>query len=71
MAGVSGMHARRFLPANAVAALAWALSLGLGAYLAGPPLADAVGDIGLGGLAVAVAALLVAAVLRRRRRRRG
>jgi membrane-associated protein len=71
MAGVSGMQARRFLPANALAALAWALSLGLGAYLVGPPVADAIADIGIGGLALAAAALLVGAVLRRRRRRRG
>ena len=33
MAGISGMPARRFLPANGVAALIWALLVGLGAYV--------------------------------------
>jgi undecaprenyl-diphosphatase len=70
MAGVSGMHARRFLPANAVAALLWALSFGVGAYVAGPPIADAISDIGLIGLAVAAAVVLVSALVRWRRHRR-
>jgi membrane protein DedA with SNARE-associated domain len=43
------------LPANAVAALAWALGIGLGAYLAGPSIAEAIADLGVIGLAALVA----------------
>src|SRR4051812_2239943 len=50
MAGVSGMRFRRFIPANAICALAWALLVGLGAYFAGPSVADALGDVGTIGL---------------------
>jgi membrane protein DedA with SNARE-associated domain len=70
VAGTIGMSARRFLPANAIAAALWTLLVGLGAYIAGPTIADIVGDIGLAGLVVlGVLALAGAAtaVLRRRR----
>ncbi|MEY2513663.1 MAG: hypothetical protein QOJ89_1021 [bacterium] len=50
MAGVSGMPARRFAPANAIASLLWSLTIGLGAFLAGPSIADVVGDVGVAGL---------------------
>ncbi len=70
MAGVSGMRASRFLPANALAGLVWALLVGLGAFFAGPSVADLLGDIGTAGLvALAVAALVVMGVRRVRRRR--
>jgi membrane-associated protein len=68
MAGVSGMRARRFLPANAVASLVWALTIGLGAYVAGPSITDAIGDIGTVGLIALVAFVVLSAFLRRRRR---
>jgi membrane-associated protein len=62
MAGISGMRAGRFLAANAVSALAWVLLVGLGAYFAGPSIADIVDDLGLVGLIVlAVAAVLTVA----------
>jgi membrane-associated protein len=69
MAGVSAMRARRFLPANAIAALVWALTIGVGAYVAGPSIADAFSDIGLVGLVIAAAAVLLLIPLRNRRRR--
>jgi membrane protein DedA with SNARE-associated domain len=69
MAGVSAMPARRFLVANAIAALVWALTIGGGAYVAGPPIADAVSDLGLVGIAIA-AAVVVISILRRRHRHR-
>jgi membrane protein DedA with SNARE-associated domain len=69
MAGVSAMRARRFLPANAIAALVWALTIGVGAYLAGPPIAEAFSDIGLVGLAIAAAVTIVFVAVRHRRGR--
>jgi membrane protein DedA with SNARE-associated domain len=68
MAGVSGMPAPRFLPANAVAALAWAFGIGLGAYLAGPSIAEAIADLGAVGLAALLALVALFAVGRRLRR---
>ena len=62
MAGVSGMRVGRFLAANAVAAIVWGLLVGLGAYFAGPSIAELVDDIGIVGLIVlAVAAALTVA----------
>jgi membrane protein DedA with SNARE-associated domain len=55
MAGVSRMRAAKFLPLNALSALIWALGVGLGAYFAGPSVADVVDDIGLAGLIVLAA----------------
>jgi membrane protein DedA with SNARE-associated domain len=70
MAGVSGMDARRFLLANAAASLVWALTIGLGSYVVGPSIADAIGDVGtIGLIALATAVVLSAAIGRRRRQR--
>lgn len=69
MAGISGMRPRRFLPANGVAALIWALLVGLGAYYIGPSIADVVGDIGIAGIVILV--LLAALTIGARRWRRG
>jgi len=70
VAGAHGMRTRRFLAANAIAAAAWALLVGVGAYLVGPSIADIVADIGLVGIAVLVVAVVAGLVVRRRRRRR-
>src|SRR3954462_10857585 len=43
MAGISGMRARPFLVANAIAAVSWVLLVGLGAYFAGPSVAEWLG----------------------------
>jgi membrane protein DedA with SNARE-associated domain len=62
MAGISGMRFRRFLAANAICALVWVALVGLGAYFAGPSVADALGDVGtLGLIVLAVAAALTVA----------
>jgi membrane-associated protein len=46
MAGISGMSFRRFMLANTVSAVVWAALVGLGAYFAGPSVADFLGDLG-------------------------
>jgi membrane-associated protein len=67
MAGVSGMRARRFLPANALASLAWALTIGGGAYLAGPSVADIISDLGTAGLVALLASVALTALVRAHR----
>jgi membrane protein DedA with SNARE-associated domain len=73
VAGINGMSAGRFLPANAVWALAWALGLGLGSYAIGPSVRDIYSDIGLIGTLLLVALALGAVLVTRFgiRRRRG
>ena len=68
MAGVSAMPARRFLPANAIASLLWALGIGMGTFLVGPSIAEAFGDVGLVGLAVAAVVVVASAFVAGRRR---
>ena len=71
MAGIHWMRPARFLPANAVATLVWAVVVGLGAFLVGPSIADLASDVGLavvGAAVVAAIALVVAGRLRRRHR---
>jgi membrane protein DedA with SNARE-associated domain len=70
MAGVARMSPARFLIANAITSLAWALAFGGGAYLAGPPIVDFVHDIGLVALLVVAALATAGAVARARRARR-
>jgi membrane protein DedA with SNARE-associated domain len=70
MAGVSGMSLPRFVLADAVASLLWATTIGLGAYLAGPSIAEAVGDLGTIALVVLISLLGAGALIRRRRLRR-
>lgn len=67
-AGVHNMSAARFLPLNAVAALGWAVVYGGLAFLVGPDIADALGDLGA-ILPLALLALLVAVLVIRRLRR--
>jgi membrane protein DedA with SNARE-associated domain len=46
---VAGIHRVRpavYLPLNVIEALLWAAGIGLGAYFAGPPIEDAVSDLG-------------------------
>jgi membrane protein DedA with SNARE-associated domain len=73
MAGVARMRSTRFLLANAVTALVWAVTIGAGAYFAGPPIVDLVQGIGIAGLAIVVGVVVAGATveaIRRRRRRR-
>jgi membrane protein DedA with SNARE-associated domain len=70
MAGVSGVRAGKFLGLNALSAVIWALGVGLGAYFAGPSVADFVDNIGLVGaivLALVVIGSFLAGRLWRRR----
>ncbi len=71
IAGIHNMRWSRFLPANAISALTWALAVGLGAYLVGPSITDVVADAGLAGglLLAALFVLAVALVVRRRSHR--
>ena len=71
VAGVHDMSTGRFLAANTVCSLAWALTVGLGAYLLGPSIKDILADIGLvGGIILAVAFVGFLVIERRRHRRR-
>jgi membrane protein DedA with SNARE-associated domain len=72
MAGISGMRFAKFIVANAISALAWVLLVGLGAYFAGPSVAEWLGDLGtLTLIAIAVVAVLsLAARWRWKRTRR-
>jgi membrane protein DedA with SNARE-associated domain len=68
IAGIHDMRWSRFLPANAISALAWALSIGLGAYLIGPSITDILADAGLAGeLLIGALSVLAAGVLLWRR----
>jgi membrane protein DedA with SNARE-associated domain len=74
-AGVNAMSAARFLPANAVCSLVWALLIGLGSYAIGPSIRDIASDIGLYGVIATVVIALGLGLstrfgVRRRRARR-
>jgi membrane protein DedA with SNARE-associated domain len=68
IAGIHDMRGSRFLPANAISALTWALSVGVGAYLLGPSITDIAADAGLAGGALVGALFVLAVVLVVRRR---
>lgn len=72
IAGIHEMRWSRFLLANAMSALTWAVSIGLGAYLIGPSITDIAADAGLAGslLVAALVALGLGLVVRRRLRAR-
>lgn len=70
MAGINGMAARRFLIANVISAVIWALPLGIGAYLIGPSITEYVSDLGTFGLLGLIVLVIGALVVRRRRRAR-
>ena len=68
MAGIHDMRVFRFLLTNAVSALVWALSIGVGAYFVGPAIGDIVADAGsVGAIVVGALFLLTVFVLARRR----
>ena len=62
VAGVHRMRWTRYLPANAVGAVGWALAVGLGSYYAGPTVTDVFDDVGLVG-SLAIATAIVVAVV--------
>jgi membrane protein DedA with SNARE-associated domain len=67
MAGIHEMRASRFLFANTLSALAWAVLIGAGAYLVGPSITDIVADIGVAGGILAGVLFVLAVLLVRRR----
>jgi len=73
VAGVHGVRTSVYLLWNLIGAAAWALSIGLGAYLVGPSVVDLVDDAGwliAVGVLVLVGAGVGLEVARRRRRTR-
>lgn len=71
-AGIHNMRPSRFLPLNALAAVAWATVYGLLVFLIGPSVTDVVGDAGIVLPATAALIVVAAVVIRRlRRRQRG
>ena len=73
IAGIHHVRAAVYLPVNALAAMAWAVGIGLGAYYAGPAIIDIVEDIGWAGGSALVLLIIVAVggeLIRRRRARR-
>jgi membrane protein DedA with SNARE-associated domain len=61
VAGINRMPWTRYLPANALSALIWSLSIGLVAFFVGPPIAHLLADLG-GWLAVIVGVAALAAL---------
>jgi membrane protein DedA with SNARE-associated domain len=70
MAGVARMPWTRFVPANVVSALVWALVVGVGSYFAGPPVVDVFHSVGL-AVTIALVVALVAGGSAARWLRRG
>jgi membrane protein DedA with SNARE-associated domain len=70
VAGIHRVRAGVYQPVNALSAAVWAAGIGFGAYFAGPPVVDVVGDAGsvmLYALIALVVVVLGAELLRRRR----
>jgi membrane protein DedA with SNARE-associated domain len=68
-AGIHRVRTPVYLFWNTFWAVLWTVGIGLGAFYAGPPIVDLVGDLGwvsLGGLVVLVAAIVWLTVVRRR-----
>jgi membrane protein DedA with SNARE-associated domain len=74
VAGIHGVRSRLYQPVNVISAAVWAAGIGVGAYFAGPPIVEAVSDLGTASL-YALIALIVVAIggesLRRWLRRKG
>jgi membrane-associated protein len=71
LAGVNRMHWVVFLFWNAVGGIAWATSVGLLAYVAGPAAASVVSTVGIVGIAVLLVFAAILLVWRRHRRDAG
>jgi membrane protein DedA with SNARE-associated domain len=69
---LAGLHRVRwtvYLPANALSAAIWALTIGVGSFLVGPPVADAFDDLGTVALVIIGAVILGGGVIEFARRR--
>jgi membrane protein DedA with SNARE-associated domain len=73
VAGIHRVRPRLYLTVNFLSSVVWAVGIGLGAYYAGPPVLDVVGDLGwvLGGALVVLVVAVAGIALWRRRVRRG
>ncbi|HEX8977959.1 MAG TPA: hypothetical protein VF781_15750 [Solirubrobacteraceae bacterium] len=71
-AGINGVPPVIYNVVNLISAAVWAVGLGLGAYFAGPPVIEVVGDLGSVTEAIVVILVALGAIegLRRLRRRR-
>lgn len=73
MAGIHNVRPVKYNVINATTALAWAAGIGIAAYYAGPPVIDAVADLGTAAsivLIVAIVAVVIGELMRRRRKSR-
>ncbi|HWF25508.1 MAG TPA: hypothetical protein VG275_08680 [Solirubrobacteraceae bacterium] len=62
---LAGIHRVRwpiYLPANALSAAIWALTIGVGGYFVGPPVADMFGDLGTVALIIIGAMIVIGGV---------
>lgn len=73
VAGIHQVPSRVYQPINVISAAVWAVGIGVGGYLVGPPVLDVFSDLGVlfsVVIAVVVAAIITLEVRRRRHRRR-
>lgn len=71
IAGIHRVRTMVYTPTNAFGAAIWAVGIGGGAYVAGPPIVDLVADVGwvtVAAVAALVAAVIGAEIVWRRRR---
>ncbi|MDQ6806653.1 MAG: VTT domain-containing protein [Actinomycetota bacterium] len=69
LAGVNRVRWSVYLPANALSAAIWALVIGLGSFLIGPPIADMFGDLGIVALIIIASTMLGGGLVEFARRR--
>ncbi|MDQ6778863.1 MAG: hypothetical protein M3071_22160 [Actinomycetota bacterium] len=69
LAGLHRVRLTLYLPANVLSAAIWALTIGLGSFLIGPPVAEMFGDLGTVALLIIGAVILGGGVLEFARRR--
>jgi membrane protein DedA with SNARE-associated domain len=72
VAGIHRVRSRVYQPVNAISAAVWAVGIGVGGYLVGPPVLDVFQDLGtlFSVIIVAVVVVIVALEVRRRRHHR-
>ena len=72
VAGVNRVRSRVYQPINVISAAVWAVGIGVGGYLVGPPVLDVFQDLGtlFSVIVVAVIVAIVGLELARRRRAR-
>jgi membrane protein DedA with SNARE-associated domain len=63
LAGVNRVRTAVYLPANALSAAIWAITIGFGSFLVGPPVADAFGDLGTVALVIIGSVILGGGVI--------